>query len=218
MSRWRAGVTVMSVPIAAAAATLGVVLATGVHRRLGATKAEAFATLPGDDLLPDAEIQNDRARTVPASTEAVWPWIAQLGQDKAGFYSFEFLENLAGCQINGASTIHPEWQDVKPGDVFRLHPEVAVRVAQVDPGRALVLTSKGGEAPGETGFDITWAMTLVPMISESGEHATRLHFRERYATDRPSMRPTIELTSVISALMTWRMMARIGELSSTVDV
>lgn len=151
MSRWRAGVTVMSVPIAAAAATLGVVLATGVHRRLGATKAEAFATLPGDDLLPDAEIQNDRARTVPASTEAVWPWIAQLGQDKAGFYSFEFLENLAGCQINGASTLHPEWQDVKPGDVFRLHPEVAVRVAQVDPGRPWSSPPRAARLPAKRG-------------------------------------------------------------------
>ena len=61
-------------------------------------------------------------------------------------------------------------------------------------------------------------MTLAPIVTESGEQATRLYFHERYMTDWPSMCPTIEPVSVINVLMTWRMMARIGELSSTVDV
>ena len=77
----------------------------------GATYEELRKPLPGDDLVPDPAMQSTRAVTIEAPPEAVWPWLAQLGQDRAGFYSYEWLENLAGCEMHNADEIHPEWQD-----------------------------------------------------------------------------------------------------------
>lgn len=202
-------VKTLSVPVAMSA-VIAAVLATRVRRRWGATVSETRRVLPGDDLLPGAAVQNDRACTIPATPSALWPWIAQLGQEKAGFYSFEFLENLIGCQITGAERIHPEWQRVEVGDRFKLHPEVALRVAEVDAGHHLVVTSQGGDAPGDVDFDMTWAFVLAPTATPG---ATRLHLRERYATRRTSERLMIEATSVVSAIMTWRMMSRLAGLA-----
>ncbi|OZC34026.1 hypothetical protein [Gordonia polyisoprenivorans] len=211
MSIRRAATAALLAPIAAAAASLAAVVVTGAHRRLGATADEARAALPGDDLLPGAQVQNDRACTIAAPPSSVWPWIAQLGQNKAGFYSFEGLENLVGCQITGASRIHPEWQDVAVGDRFTLHPDIALRVAEVEPGRSLVVSSQGADAPGDMDFDTTWAFCLSP-VTTNGSSATRLHLRERYATSSRATRTMIEVTSVISAVMTWRMMTNLREL------
>ncbi len=215
MSGRRVTGALLSAPLVACAAAMVAGRATGLPRRLGATGAETRAPLPGDDLLPRAEVQNDRASTMPVPPRQVWPWIAQLGQDKAGFYSFEALENLAGCQIVGATRVHPEWQDVTVGDAFRLHPDVALRVADVDPGRCLVVTSQGGDAIGEVGFDMTWAFFLAPIDSPDGHRHTRLHLRERYETTGRVSRLMIEATSYVSALMTWRMMQRLEELTRT---
>lgn len=211
MSIRRAATAALLAPIAAAAASLAAVVVTGAHRRLGATADEARAALPGDDLLPGAQVENDRACTIAAPPSSVWPWIAQLGQNKAGFYSFEGLENLVGCQITGATRIHPEWQDVAVGDRFTLHPDIALRVAEVEPGRALVVSSQGADAPGDMDFDTTWAFCLSP-VTTNGSSATRLHLRERYATSSPATRAMIEVTSVISAVMTWRVMTNLREL------
>lgn len=214
MSTGRIAAVIIGVPTTAALAAIGAVCATGLHHRLGATRAETYVPLPGDELLPDAVVQNDRARTVAAPTSAVWPWIAQLGQNKAGFYSFQFLENLAGCHIDGAHTIHPEWQNPQPGDILPLHPEVSVRVAAVEPGHALVLTSEGLAAPKDVGFTVTWALTVSPATTSTGEPATRMHFRERYAARKPAVRFALEGMSLVSALMSWPMMARIGKLAT----
>ncbi len=201
------------IPVVAAASTA--LFATQIRRRLGASVEEIGAVLPGDDLLPAAQVQNDRACTITATPQDVWPWIAQLGQDKAGFYSFKSLENLVGCQISGATTIHPEWQQVAVGDPFRLHPDLALRVGDVLPGRALVVTSQGGDAPGDMDFDTTWAFVLSPASDRAGQAATRVHLRERYETRSRSTRVAIEATSVISAIMTWRMMSRLKTLAGS---
>ncbi len=197
---------------------LGVVIAAGVSRRLGATTAETTLALPGDHLVPHPDVQADRARTIDAPAWEVWPWLAQLGQDKAGFYSFETLENAVGCQIDGASHIDPSWQDLAVGDTVQLAPEVFVRVAEVEPGRALVLTSQGGQAPpGPMAFDFSWAFVLSPadvLGRDSSVPATRLHIRERYAAHDARTRALLELTTVASAIMSWRMLQRIAALSS----
>ena len=44
----------------------------------------------------------------------VWPWVAQIGADRGGFYSYQWLENLAGCRVRNAERVHHEWQ-VRPG-------------------------------------------------------------------------------------------------------
>ena len=67
------------------------------HLRWGATEEEIEKPLPGDDLVPEPGSQFTRAITVNAPAEEVWPWLAQVGQDRGGVYSYEWLESLSGA-------------------------------------------------------------------------------------------------------------------------
>jgi hypothetical protein len=113
------------------------------HRRWGATDEELRMPLRGDELVPDPGYEHTRAVTVQVPAEDVWPWLAQVGQGRGGFYSYEWLENLAGCDIHNADRIHPEWQDVKPGDPLAIMRGWGTKLAAVDPGRALVIDGWG---------------------------------------------------------------------------
>ena len=84
MRRRRIVAAAVAAPLVSASVTIAAVIATGAHRRSGLTRAEARARLSSDDLLPDATVQNDRAGVIEAPPGAVWPWLVQLGQDKAG--------------------------------------------------------------------------------------------------------------------------------------
>ncbi|HEY0387316.1 MAG TPA: hypothetical protein VGC71_02630 [Gaiellales bacterium] len=125
-------------------ATVGTV-AAGVYfaavrpwmRRWGATRDEAETALPGDELLADAPwAKQTRAITIDAPVDAVWPWLAQIGQDRGGFYSYEWLENLAGCKMHNAQCVHAEWQHRTVGDQVRLHPSGGLRLLRFDPNEA----------------------------------------------------------------------------------
>ena len=163
-SRYAAGLTA----IGAAAATY-ILLARPRQLRWGTIEPEFDEPLPGDDLIRTPNLVATRAITVRASADHVWPWIAQLGQGRGGFYSYDFLENLVGCDIHSADRIVPEWQDAGVGDEVKLHPEVALAVAALEPGRSLVL--RGGVPMGSTPspFD----NSPGPSCSESGQTGRR---------------------------------------------
>jgi hypothetical protein len=80
----------------------------------GATDEERDATLAGDDLIANPDFTTARANTVQTAPDQVWHWIAQLGQGRGGFYSYDMPENLVGCDIHSADRIVPEWQHMKP--------------------------------------------------------------------------------------------------------
>ena len=111
--------------------------------------------MPGDELVPDPP-SSPRARSRSRRrAEAVWPWLAQIGQDRAGFYSYEWLENLAGCQMHNADEIHPEWQRRELGETVYLHPLNGLPVTRFEPGRVLALEGWGAfvlepHGPGDT--------------------------------------------------------------------
>ncbi|MBN9393263.1 MAG: SRPBCC family protein [Chloroflexi bacterium] len=111
--------------------------------RWGATPEEARKPLPGDDMVPKAGVQYTRAITINAPAEKVWPWLIQIGQGRGGFYSYDWLENLAGIGIHSASEIVPEWQNLKVGETVNLAPDVGLPVTVVEPGQALVLQGWG---------------------------------------------------------------------------
>jgi hypothetical protein len=94
----------------------GVALVRARSLRWGATYEELNTALPGDELVPDADLTATRAVTVDAGAGDVWPWIAQLGQGRGGFYSYDVLENLVGLDIHSADRIVPEWQGIEVGD------------------------------------------------------------------------------------------------------
>jgi hypothetical protein len=95
------------------------------HLRWGATEEELKTRLPGDDLVQHPKLNATHAITINAPVERVWPWLAQIGQKKGGFYSYTRLENLVGCNMRNANRIVPEWQNLKVGDEIWLHPKVS---------------------------------------------------------------------------------------------
>jgi len=168
----------------------------------GASGDERRDLVPGDDLITDADLVATRSITIHCPPGAVWPWIAQLGQGRAGFYSYDFLENLVGCDIHSANRIVPDWQQIRPGDEIRLHPSGGLAVAVADPGRALVL--HGGVPLGRTPppFEFTWAFVL----RERSDGTTRLVVRERYRYLKWWVALLIEPTEVASFVMSQRML------------
>ena len=105
----------------------------------GAAVEERSRALPGDELVENVGVQTTRAVTVEAPVEAVWPWLAQIGQDRGGFYSYEWLENLAGCRMRNADRIHPEWQQRVVGETVLLHPASGLRLLRFEPPRVYAL-------------------------------------------------------------------------------
>jgi hypothetical protein len=184
-----------------------VLIARPRQLRWGATDAEFNESLPGDDLIANAALSATRAITIRASASQVWPWIAQLGQERGGFYSYDWLENLARCDIHSADRIVPEWQDIVVGDEVKLAPEVGLVVASVEAGRSLVL--RGGIPMGNVAppYDFTWAFAL----RDEPDETTRLLVRERYAYTRPWARLVVEPAEAVSFVMTQKMLRGIRD-------
>jgi hypothetical protein len=144
----------------------------GIHpwmKNWGSTAAERQMPLPGDNLNPDHTGQSTQAITINAPPEVIWQWLVQIGQDRAGFYTYTWLENLVGANIHNADKIHPEWQHLAVGDAWRLvAPDylwglgkgAASPVLISEPSHALVLEMFG-------------AYVIVPI----DEHASRLIVR-----------------------------------------
>ena len=189
------------------AAAASILLARRRQLRWGATGQESVEPLPGDELIANADLTATRAITIRASADHVWPWIAQLGQGRGGFYSYDFLENLVGCDIHSADRIVPEWQDVGVGDEVRFAPEVGLAVASLEHGRSLVF--RGGVPIGNTAppYDFTWAFALRTEPDET----TRLLVRERYAYTRPWARFIVEPTEAVSFVMSEKMLRGIRD-------
>ena len=132
--------------------------------------------LPGDDLLPNPRLVSNRAISIHQPAAEIWPWIVQLGQGRGGFYSYQKLENLAGCQIHNADQIIPEYQTIQAGDQVRLGPEgyPAFEVAAVDPGVALILR---GDTPNPEAKPTIWIWIFY--LHPVDENTTRLILRTR---------------------------------------
>ena len=104
----------------------------------GLDPAMALDTYPGDHLVPEPRWQWTHAIEIGTPAAEVWPWVAQVGADRAGFYSYQWLENLVGCGIENADTVHPEWA-VDVGADLLLHPEApGLRIVEVEAGHHLV--------------------------------------------------------------------------------
>jgi hypothetical protein len=135
-----------------------------------------------------------RSVRIAAPPERVWPWVAQIGQERGGFYSYTWLENLIGCDIANADRIHEEWQHPRVGDQVHLHPDVALDVAEVRDGSTLVLQ---GTNPA---YEFTWTFDVRPTPSGS-----ELVVGERYRLRSPRARWTVRVLALVSAVMTRRM-------------
>jgi hypothetical protein len=136
------------------------------RRNWGATAEEAGARLPGDEFVPEPAEQTTLAVPVAAPAEDVWAWLVQIGQDRGGMYSYDWLENLIGLHIHSAGEVREEWQHLAVGERVVVVPEgyrpmpagYSFAVARVDPGRALVLR----QAPPDNPWNGVWSFHVVP--------------------------------------------------------
>jgi len=110
--------------------------------RWGATDEEIATTFPGDELVTDPASFVNRAITINAAPEFIYPWIVQLDATKGGWYSYTWLEGLIGCKMVNADRIHPEWQDLQVSDLVRMCPDEVPPpyvVAQIHPNQAILM-------------------------------------------------------------------------------
>ncbi|MFI0508481.1 hypothetical protein ACH3Y9_04455 [Streptomyces sp. WSLK1-5] len=115
----------------------------------GATPEEVDRTYPGDELVPDADGMSTMATTLPAPPEAVWPWLVQMGGDRAGWYSWDHLDHFGEPS---ADCVVPEWQQLKEGQRLPATPDGRswFTVARLEPNRTLVLRSDLNLASGRS--------------------------------------------------------------------
>ncbi len=153
----------------------------------------ALRTLPGDELVASPRFSWTHGVEIEASASDVWPWVAQIGQERAGFYSYQWLENLAGCDVRNAERVHREWQ-VRAGDELTLHPDPAaprLRVVAAETGRYFVAHGAAdteAQRRGEPWSAASWLFLVEPLsagrcrfisrfrASSSDDLLTRLSF------------------------------------------
>lgn len=104
----------------------------------GATKPEIWRPYPGAEIVPGGRRGATMATTVAAPPARVWPWLVQMGCDRAGWYSWDRLDNGG---VPSAARIHPEWQHLEVGDRLAAAPKgnVWFEVAAIEPERFLAL-------------------------------------------------------------------------------
>jgi hypothetical protein len=149
-----------------------VILLRPWYQTYGTSRAERSASLFGDSLYPFARYRVDNAVTVLAPADSVWPWLAQIGQDRGGFYSYALLENMIGARIRNADSLVADWRHRHVGELVRavppdylgglFGPNVGWRIVALDSGRGLVLENWG-------------AFLVLPIDSAT----TRLYIRQR---------------------------------------
>ena len=141
----------------------------------GATDAEVARRLPSDDLVTRPTFDATRAITFEAPPEQVWPWLVQIGLTRAGWYSYDLLDNLGRPS---AREIIPDLQHLRPGDIVPMSPDgkQGMAVLSVDAPTSMVWGEPGGT---------TWAWQL----DETDTGGTRLvtRVRSRYLWFSPSI-------------------------------
>jgi hypothetical protein len=172
--------------IGAAGAIAGMLLLSWLLRpwysRWGAPKGEVDRPLPGDEIVPQPTLEVTRAITIQAKPEQIWAWLAQIGQEKGGLYTYQRLENLAGCRIHNAQQIEPQWQNPRPGDNVRLGPKgyPLFRITAVEPNRALIMQAcdPAKEEPGPA----SWIFAIEPLTGGNCRLWTRSrnHFERTF--------------------------------------
>jgi hypothetical protein len=154
----------------------------------GATAQEIQRALPGDEIVPVARVQSTRAISIEAPADRVWAWLAQTGQDRGGFHSFELLEDMVGAEMENLPYLDPALQHWRVGDKLWMAPprkfggagHAVLMVLQ--PGRVLGFgTRQIGTALADP-VDGSWTFVVEPQGAR-----TRLIIRGRGAGGLPPL-------------------------------
>ena len=175
-----------------------------------ASDGELDAPLPGDDHVAEPSSQLTRAITIDARPEQIWPWIVQLGADRGGFYSYDWLEDLFGLGIHSTNKIVPTWQTRATGDlvhanragtggwyIVEVRPNDTLSMKVANLGQARPLVRDEG-----VGWEFLWTFALRPF----GDGRTRLLVREKVAFGRRLTRWCMKPVGLVSFVMTRKML------------
>jgi hypothetical protein len=161
------------------------------HLRWGATTEEVARAMPGDL----EHIGWTRAITIEATPEQIWPWLAQWGQGRGGWYSYDWLENLFGFDIHTAARILPEYQNLKIGDPICMSSSFCPsHVTVLEPNRWL-----SWQAEDENGNPV-WTFTFGLFPADAAH--TRLIVRESFRSEfmPPAAVFVLEIPDVVMEL------------------
>src|SRR3982750_1447335 len=131
-----------------------------------ASPEDIARSLPGDDLVPGADVVMDRAFDLAAPAESVWPWFVQLGKKRAGWYLPRSVERFVPASRRALRRIEPSLLQLRVGSVI---PDWGGRhetfeVAILEPPRTLVHTTQRGRTYG------SWAIVLTPHDPGTATH------------------------------------------------
>jgi hypothetical protein len=164
----------------------------------GATPPDLARVMAGDSLLPHPTYSGTTAITINARPEHVWPWLVQIGYQRGGLYSYDWLDRLFGfLDRPSATTILPEYQHLAVGDVIPLGQGPGWPVAVIELNRALVLDMRN-----MGGLDWVWQFGLDPV----DETRTRLISRSRVRAQKLWARVLTHAIEPAGFIMTRRML------------
>jgi hypothetical protein len=137
--------------------------------RWGTTPEELARAMPGDALIGDPTDMSMQAVTVNAPPEDIWPWLVQIGYQRGGLYSYDWLDRIFGFLDRPSSTrILPEFQQLAVGDKIPWDSRgTELTVGVVEPLRALVLSYEDGD------FKWVWQFGLYPLDDRRTRFVTR---------------------------------------------
>jgi hypothetical protein len=166
--------------------------------RWGTTPADLSRVMAGDGLLDNATYSGTMAVVVNAKPAHIWPWLVQIGYQRGGLYSYDWLDRLFGYLDRPSATrILPEFQHLAVGDTIPLGRGPSWPVAVIEPNRALVLDMRN-----LGGFDWVWQFGLYPI----DENHTQLVSRSRVRTQTTWARLATYAIEPAGFLMTRRML------------
>ena len=154
--------------------------------RWGATSDEISRTLPGDELVAEPTFDATRAITIAARPDHIWPWLRQVGVTRAGWYSYDLLDNLGRPS---ARDIIPELQDVAVGDVVPLSPDgqQGVHILALDLPRSMLW----GTPP-----DTTWLWVCEPQADGTTRLVTRIRSHYRWLSPSIAFSLLVEFADI----------------------
>jgi hypothetical protein len=186
----------------------------------GTTPQERCAALPGDEIVAtSAAHQETRAITINASVAQLWPWLAQLGQDRGGFYSYDLLENLVGCEMPTRDKLDPRKQQWEVGDKLWMYPERKANgmgfatLRTYLPGRAMGFGTRMFGTAATAPENGSWSFVLVPIDASH----TRFIVRGRGTSGRSLLGLGFDraIFEPIHFVMERRMMIGLKDLAET---
>ena len=176
---------------AGGAAVIGAAFLTpfmrSARRHWGLSDEEAARGRPGDELIDVPTWDWTHGIEIAAAVEEVWPWVAQIGADRGGFYSYQWLENLAGCDLKNAERVHPELAH-GIGTKLSLHPKMPpLPIVLYERGSHFVAFAKAdpdAQSAGKPWVEVSWGFYVEPLAKDRTRFVSR--YRCRVSEDAKS--------------------------------